>query len=1184
MAEIINESAKKVCTTMDFTESDGESVKLEEYKMILNTIRTSEEAMAVLRVNLSKVSQRRILKKRFDRCVNCDTKVELEILKQFITCTGCDLLACQNQQCSEFVHGLDVWECMKCRKNRVVQQKAGEWLLRQLNAIKDPDGNITMSKERVFINSEDQNLAALVAPNQREKVRQFIEELLSNMLNGPLDDVSVGQLFNDDKYIKLFDKNHAKLSQLLLKLENSIHQSLIFGLPLIGPIPSTTTHQELKKFVQSIVEEVLSLPQTLDFSGVPGRVIPPLPYFDPKKYEQLLATAVLNKITDYYQNEQNHENSSGINSDTELDSNHNQVTGKVIDLMVKKKESKLSNDGINPKSLENDELYLSDYVQSHHVPLPDLSTDSANDDAEIQSINSSNGTDATWEDNWLFKKRKLKTEGQQIAMLVPSPTEEMKALIGDTNADETSDLSENSDIEADENPKVSKTFTNTVLITNVGRTSLEKNVTTVQVNMTPSPENQSLLSMQSLTSNQSGGLMTEAKNTLLLMSNQEEQNYQQPTVGVQTINFIINEAVGDHHQKPTSIKTEEEEEFDSIVNPSAVREHKKSIDEEFERLLMDDNNNNTFPDDDQDVKCSEKPSSINEYTSSTTLPRDVKIAPAIDAKSSIATEKAGSIAEREHMKWINAAPMANNPYSTEALQRRLSESDHKTKLMGISNNKLVDKLVEESQGNEGDAENDDEPMENIYEAKQKEIKRYGRDYYINDDASSARKRFSQTSSKSSSFEVADEVSDKNIFLKHNPMQQQDSKIFLIDKLLNSERLGRSSRTSSVESLSRSSRASSEKEFALPKEIMKQLEEKMLHNDLKRESFRARTGTSNFCLNPLFEEDRSSLSNESKEIQKPKETLPQELSHKYSNEDSKSNCVENIFLDLNKSETIVPIACSEKLFRALPVFVSENDSLIILRTEEPTSPKFETSINSQYSPTAPSISTIDDSLTYSEDSDTTRIYNFNTRETQLLNLESTEQEAPLQSPIRIQKLFISPEKFSAKKLRKMDDEVTTVVRTSHPNLNGDNGMVNHVMPMVQEIYEEKQVIEADVIESLPSVKKLAEIYATTPVDNNIPLNKPKTFAFIVEESPQSSSNKSPSVDTYSPNYNNVYHPAAVGHSITARSIPSQVRADLKKSYSLDEAEAIIRHSERESSPEIMAGAARNSIAFFENLKQ
>lgn len=276
------------------------------------------------------------------------------------------------------------------------------------------------------------------------------------------------------------------------------------------------------------------------------------------------------------------------------------------------------------------------------MPLPDLSTDSANDDAEIQSLNSSNGTDATWEDNWLFKKRKLKTEGQQIAMLVPSPTEEIKALIGDTNADETSDLSENSDIEADENHKPSKTFTNTVLITNVGRSSLEKNVTTVQVNMTPSPDNQSLLSMQSLTSNQSGGLMTEAKNTLLLMNNQGQQHFQQPTIGDQTINFIINEAVGDHHQKPSSIKTEEEEEFDSIVNPRNVREHKKSIDEEFERLLMDDNNNNTILADNKDVKCSEKPLSNNEVTSTTTtLPRDVKNTPATNGNSSVVNDKAG---------------------------------------------------------------------------------------------------------------------------------------------------------------------------------------------------------------------------------------------------------------------------------------------------------------------------------------------------------------------------------------------------------------------------------------------------------------------------------------------------------------------------------------------------------------
>lgn len=42
----------------------------------------------------------------------------------------------------------------------------------------------------------------------------------------------------------------------------------------------------------------------------------------------------------------------------------------------------------------------------------------------------------------------------------------------------------------------------------------------------------------------------------------------------------------------------------------------------------------------------------------------------------------GSIAEREHMKWKNAVEMENNPYSAEALQRRLSQSTN-TKFIDI---------------------------------------------------------------------------------------------------------------------------------------------------------------------------------------------------------------------------------------------------------------------------------------------------------------------------------------------------------------------------------------------------------------------------------------------------------------------------------------------------------------------
>lgn len=206
---------------------------------------------------------------------------------------------------------------------------------------------------------------------------------------------------------------------------------------------------------------------------------------------------------------------------------------------------------------------------------------------EVQSVNSSNGTDATWEDNWLFKKRKLKTENQSIAMLVPSPTEEIKALIGDKNADETSDLSENSDTEDDVN--MNKTYTNTLLIEPKSQT-----VPVAQISAVNSNAPDSLKSMISLDT-ENPAIVTEAKNNHLLIDDVSEA----PTTPepAHKINFIISGpvTVGEKPLSELSVdvekQTAEEEEFDSMVSPTQVREHKKSIDEQFEKLLMDDNNN-----------------------------------------------------------------------------------------------------------------------------------------------------------------------------------------------------------------------------------------------------------------------------------------------------------------------------------------------------------------------------------------------------------------------------------------------------------------------------------------------------------------------------------------------------------------------------------------------------------------
>lgn len=74
----------------------------------------------------------------------------------------------------------------------------------------------------------------------------------------------------------------------------------ISDLPLIEgqtvPSSPSDTHFELRKMLQKILDEVAKLPSLLNHSGFPLRPEEHLPYFSPKKYEQLLATAVLNKV------------------------------------------------------------------------------------------------------------------------------------------------------------------------------------------------------------------------------------------------------------------------------------------------------------------------------------------------------------------------------------------------------------------------------------------------------------------------------------------------------------------------------------------------------------------------------------------------------------------------------------------------------------------------------------------------------------------------------------------------------------------------------------------------------------------------------------------------------------------------------------------------------------------------
>lgn len=144
-----------------------------------------------------------------------------------------------------------------------------------------------------------------------------------------------------------------------------------------------------------------------------------------------------------------------------------------------------------PQSPTSDEEYLSDYIQNHHIPLPQLDAEDCalqqNPDEQFRSLpvesktlnghNTANDTansdpaaaaddENAWQNNWLFRKRSGDSDDESVGllsttssvtnsttvgMLVPSPTEDVKTLIGDRTTDEVSDLSEaGSDTESDD--------------------------------------------------------------------------------------------------------------------------------------------------------------------------------------------------------------------------------------------------------------------------------------------------------------------------------------------------------------------------------------------------------------------------------------------------------------------------------------------------------------------------------------------------------------------------------------------------------------------------------------------------------------------------------------------------------------------------------------------------------------
>lgn len=176
-------------------------------------------------------------------------------------------------------------------------------------------------------------------------------------------------------------------------------------------------------------------------------------------------------------------------------------------------------------------------------------------------------------------------------MLVPSPSEDVKALIGDKNADETSDLSEISDNEQqDDGEDVIEVNTKSTIIKlrpealpeivdtqPKSEASLTEQVVKEIANDNNSnvdPERMSLISMDTSNPN----VVTEATNDNLV-----GMGVKNPFMG--STDRLLNELTVDVNHSIT------DEDFNSIISPTQVYEHRQSIDRLFEAIVTDDNNN-----------------------------------------------------------------------------------------------------------------------------------------------------------------------------------------------------------------------------------------------------------------------------------------------------------------------------------------------------------------------------------------------------------------------------------------------------------------------------------------------------------------------------------------------------------------------------------------------------------------
>ncbi|XP_045470819.1 uncharacterized protein LOC123678075 isoform X2 [Harmonia axyridis] len=342
---------------------------------------------------------------------------------QFVYCFKCNTKVCKVTCSSSESDGS--WSCHSCslKKNtwidgafRVVEPFT-KALLSRMSLVDDPPSELQEYLE------EERN-------REKEQLRDFIERLVNDIIGENVDDASINKIYDDKNY-----------------------------LPLVGESPCSA-HTSLKQIIQRIIREVNDLPQ-LRGEGTTNTLEQ-----NNRTYEDLLSTAILNKIISRSQ--------SNLHTETASSSRTNSVYSQRSSTSRRRRSKKeyffgeetldnkwknIDTDTASVSSIEewvhsDSSLGSTKYVDKVSLTIKQRieevsSSDSDREEDRLGNVDvdyfRSNSAFSNDEPNWFLQKRQFlrgPSSPVPVPMLVPDPTTEAKVLIGDKEVDETSDLSD----------------------------------------------------------------------------------------------------------------------------------------------------------------------------------------------------------------------------------------------------------------------------------------------------------------------------------------------------------------------------------------------------------------------------------------------------------------------------------------------------------------------------------------------------------------------------------------------------------------------------------------------------------------------------------------------------------------------------------------------------------------------